>query len=248
MVGRWLLLQSLPGPVKGAFDTGTEGGNKVGFVDNAIARCEEDWERALQHPFVCGIADGTLSQERFRHYLRQDFVFLVAYCRVLAYAVAYSEDLEKMGRFAGLLQATLGEEMSLHRQVCEEYGIDAPTLEKTIPSPTCVAYTNHLLSAAKSGDLALLCAALLPCAVGYARIGMRLAETGAHPPVKAYREWIAAYASEPFQAWAEWLANLTDHLATTRDEATRDRMHALFAQSVDLEIRFWEMAWNREGA
>jgi thiaminase/transcriptional activator TenA len=225
-----------------------EGGNKVGFVDNAITRCEETWKRVLEHPFVCGIADGTLSQERFRHYLQQDFVFLVAYCRVLALAVAHSEDLEKMGRFAGLLQATLGEEMSLHRQVCAEYRIDTVTLEKTVPSPTCVAYTNHLLSAAKSGELALLCAALLPCAVGYARIGMRLAESGVHPPVKAYRDWIASYASEPFQAWAEWLTNLTGHLAATGDEGLRVRMHALFARSVDLEIRFWEMAWNLEGA
>lgn len=220
----------------------------MGFVDNAIARCEEAWERELAHPFVCGIADGTLSQERFRHYLQQDFVFLVAYCRVLALAVAHSEDLETMGRFTGLLQATLGEEMSLHWQVCADYGIDALTLEKTVPSPTCLAYTSHLLSAANSGDLALLCAALLPCAVGYARIGMRLAQSGANPPVKAYREWIASYASEPFQAWAEWLTNLTDRLATTRDEGTRARMHALFAQSVDLEVRFWEMAWNLEGA
>jgi thiaminase/transcriptional activator TenA len=225
-----------------------EGGNKVGFVDNAITRCEETWKRVLEHPFVCGIADGTLSQERFRHYLQQDFVFLVAYCRVLALAVAHSEDLEKMGRFSGLLQATLGEEMSLHRQVCAEYRIDTVTLEKTVPSPTCVAYTNHLLSAAKSGELALLCAALLPCAVGYARIGMRLAESGVHPPVKAYRDWIASYASEPFQAWAEWLTNLTGHLAATGDEGLRVRMHALFARSVDLEIRFWEMAWNLEGA
>ena len=56
--------------------------------------------------------------------------------------------------------------MALHRAVCAGYGVDEAALEATEPAATCRAYTEHLLSAAREGDLALLCAALLPCALG----------------------------------------------------------------------------------
>ena len=220
----------------------------MSFVDDAITRCKDRWRFELEHPFVLGIGDGTLPQDRFRHYLRQDYVFLQAYCRVLALAAAEAGDLETMARFADLLRQTLGEEMALHRAVCAGYGVDEAALEATEPAATCRAYTEHLLSAAREGDLALLCAALLPCALGYAWIGRKLEESGANPPVQAYREWIQGYASPAFQAWAQWLAALTDRLAAGRSEAALERMCALFAESVEHEIRFWEMAWNLEGA
>ena len=49
-------------------------------------KAEPIWRKELQHPFVRGLADGSLPVERFRFYLRQDYVFLIDYCRVFALA------------------------------------------------------------------------------------------------------------------------------------------------------------------
>jgi thiaminase/transcriptional activator TenA len=211
----------------------------MAFLDAAIRRCEELWKRELEHPFVRGIADGSLPESAFRFYLEQDYVFLIEYARVLAWGAAKADDLDTMERFADLLRATLRDEMALHRRTCAGYGVDAATLACTEPAPACAAYTGHLIATARDGSFAELCAALLPCAVGYARIGRALAESGAAPAVRAYRDWIATYAGEEFQTYAEWLAGVTDRVA--RPDA---RTLELFEASVRHEIDFWEMAWN----
>ena len=80
----------------------------------------------------------------------------------------------------------------------------------------------------------------LPCErLPATRIGRALAESGAAPAVPAYRDWIATYAGEEFQTYAEWLAGVTDRVA--RPDA---RTLELFEASVRHEIDFWEMAWS----
>src|ERR671936_475146 len=81
------------------------------------------WRAQLEHPFVRGIADGSLEPERFRFWLRQDYRFLIEYCRLFALAAARAPDLETLRRFAGLLQATAGVEMDMHRSYAAGIGV-----------------------------------------------------------------------------------------------------------------------------
>ena len=73
------------------------------------------WAAELEHPFVTGLGDGSLPVERFRFYLAQDYLFLLAYCQVFALAVARAPDEATMSHFTRLLDATLHTEMDLHR-------------------------------------------------------------------------------------------------------------------------------------
>ncbi len=120
------------------------------------------WEAQHQHPFVRGIGDGTLGLERFQFWLRQDYVFLGEYARLLALAAARSPDLETMTRFATLLQETVKTEMNLHRAYAAEFGISHEQLEREPTAPTTRGYTDFLLRVAATGDFAELVAALLP--------------------------------------------------------------------------------------
>src|SRR3989442_962419 len=52
------------------------------------------WEREFAHPFVQKLGDGTLDEERFKVWLRQDYLFLIEYGRVLGLAAARAGDLE----------------------------------------------------------------------------------------------------------------------------------------------------------
>ena len=40
---------------------------------------KEIWDGYLKHPFVSGIGDGSLSLERFRFYMLQDYLYLSDY-------------------------------------------------------------------------------------------------------------------------------------------------------------------------
>src|SRR4051812_40931275 len=183
-----------------------------GFADELRAGAAGLWEAQHAHAFVRGIADGTLPEERFAHYVRQDYVFLVEYARMLALGAARAPDLQTMRRFAELAQAILGQEMDLHRAFAREFAISQADLEAEPPAPTTQAYTDFLVRTAALGELPELAAALLPCMWGYAEVGQRLALSPA-PPDPRFARWIETYACDEFDELARWCRGLVDRLA-----------------------------------
>jgi len=200
------------------------------------------WAAQQEHPFVRGIGEGTLDPERFRHYIRQDYLFLIEYGRLLALACARAPRLALQERFADLTQATLRGEMELHRSYAAEWGISREELEAERPTPTTRAYTDFLLRTAALGDFAELVAALLPCMWGYSEIGRRLAE-GGRPAHALYARWIETYADPEFARLAGWCREICDEVAASAD---RERMRAAFLASSRHELAFWDASWRLE--
>jgi thiaminase (transcriptional activator TenA) len=203
------------------------------------------WEAQHAHPFVRGIGDGTLDVERFGHWLRQDYLYLIDYARLFAAGVLRAPDLPTMTTMAQLVHEILHTEMDLHRSYVAEFGITPEDLEREAKAPTCQGYTDFLLRTATTGDFAELLAALLPCMWGYAEVGQRLAERGM-PEDERYARWIGMYASEEFAELAGWCRELVDRVAEGLPGEARARMEAAFVTSSRYELAFWEMAWSGE--
>jgi len=201
------------------------------------------WGAVHAHPFVRGIGDGTLSRDSFAFYLRQDYLYLIEFARVLAAAAAKSHDLETMARFSALLHATLTEEMALHRRTCASYGIGEAELARTEPSFVTAAYASMLVRTGAEGDLGDIVAALLPCAAGYVEIALALRARGI-PSVPAYRDWIETYVSEPMQETAAWLARLAGELPASAPGGARERRRRLYDASARFELLFFDAAWT----
>ncbi|HVF78801.1 MAG TPA: thiaminase II [Solirubrobacteraceae bacterium] len=203
------------------------------------------WQAQLEHPFLRGIADGTLALERFTFYVRQDYLFLIEYARLLALGAARAPDLATMTRFAELTTEILATEMDLHRSFAASLGISPAELEAETPAPTTQGYTDFLVRTAAQGDFVELAAALLPCMWGYAEIGQALAALGRSPDDR-YAQWVEMYASAEFGELAEWCRALVDGLADGLAEGGRARLERAFLTSSRYELAFWEMAWNGE--
>lgn len=203
------------------------------------------WESQHTHPFVRGIADGTLPSERFRMWVRQDYLFLIEYGRMLAYGAARAPDLATMRRMAELTSSTLEEEMDLHRSYAGELGISEAELEAERMAPTTRAYTDFLIRSAAAGDFAELLAALLPCMWGYSEIGQRL---GQGPPSdnEGYAKWISMYSSKEFAELAQWCRELMDDAGASLSPPAERRVEEAFVTSSRYELAFWEMAWTME--
>ncbi|MER3420854.1 MAG: thiaminase II [Chloroflexota bacterium] len=215
------------------------------FTDHLRALAEPVWRAQHEHPFVRGIGDGTLDLERFTHWVRQDYRFLIEYCRLFGLAAARAPDLATLARFADLLQATARTEMELHRSYAREFGISPEELEREEMAPTTRAYTDFLLRVAAIGDFAELAAALLPCMWGFSEIGCALKARGL-PPEPRYAKWIEMYADPEFAALADWCRGLVNRLAEEAPPQTRRRMEEVFLTSSRYELAFWQMAWERE--
>ena len=215
------------------------------FTDELRQSAAPIWEADLGHPFVRGIADGTLPTEKFKFYLVQDYLFLLDYSRVFAHGVIKAPDEATMALFSQLLNETLNTEMDLHRGYCEKFGISAAEMEQAPVAPTTHAYTRHLLNVAQSGTLMDIIAGVLPCQWGYAEIGTTLAQQGGSPE-PLYQEWIEMYASEEFLALGKWLRGLLNELTAESSSAEKERLKRHFLFSSRYEYLFWEMAWTQE--
>ncbi len=215
------------------------------LTDELYASAEPTWAAQLQHPFVTGLGDGTLDEERFKRWVLQDYRYLKEFARVFAWATAKAGELASMSWYAAVLNLTLNTEMELHRQYAARFGLTPGDLESEPMWPTTRAYTDFLVRTAADGDMLDLLSALLPCAWGYVYLAGRLSEK-APPEDQRYADWIEQYASEEFAEALGWLRDELDRLAVGATEEKKTKLKELFLLSSRYEWLFWEMCWNGE--
>lgn len=208
------------------------------------AASDDVWVQYTRHAFVQGLADGSLPEAAFLHYLRQDYVFLIHFSRAWALAVTKAETVDEMRHAAATVNALVNEEIALHVGICAEAGIDEASLFKTEERIENLAYTRFVLDAGHSGDLLDLLAALAPCVMGYGDIGLYLSENASSD---TYEQWIRTYGGEDYQGLCSSVGELIDSVAMNRlgdDVASSPRWEKLcqrFATATRLEVGFWDM-------
>ena len=214
----------------------------------ALLRQKADslWEKEYMHPFVQGIGSGSLELEKFQHYMKQDYLFLIEFSKVISLAIAKSKNLKDMGWFSTLLNETLNTEMALHVSFCKDFGITEEELLNTDMSPSTHSYTRHLLEIGYSGSTPEIAVAILPCSWGYSEIGQRLYANGLPSNNPLYCRWIEMYNSNEFAELAIWIRGFIDREAENMTDSARGDLEAIFFRSTHYEYRFWDSAYNME--
>jgi len=217
-----------------------------GLSERLRAAAAPIWQAQHDHPFVRAIGDGSVDLERFRFWVKQDYLFLIDYARLFALAAARAPDLDAMTAFARLCHETLTTEMDLHRSYAKQFGIEAQELEAERKAPTTQAYTDFLLRTASLGEYAELVGALLPCMWGFSEVGTELRKRGV-PRQPLCAQWVEMYGSDEFAELASWCRAVLDRLAADLPPSALDRVEAAFLTSSRYELAFWEMAQRLEG-
>ncbi|MFP4270346.1 MAG: TenA family protein [Alphaproteobacteria bacterium] len=208
----------------------------------------DEWRRFTHHRFVEELKAGTLDQAAFRYYLVQDYRFLVHFARAWALVAVKSEDVDDIRAAVSVVHTLIDDELKLHVETCAGWGLDAEQLKTTPEDPANAAYTRFVLERGFTGDLADLLVALMPCVIGYAEIGFRLAGDPATKRVgNPYDAWIATYAGDDYQSGAAAAVAQLERVLAHRlgpEPWTHPRWHDLragFTTATRLEIGFWEM-------
>lgn len=211
--------------------------------------CPVSWRAYVDHPFVAGMADGSLPEPAFRHYLGQDYLFLIHFARAYALAAFKSETLADMRAAAATLNALVDVEMRLHVDYCAGWGLTEADMEALPEAPACIAYTRFVLDRGMQGDLLDLLAALAPCIVGYGEIGLRLSqEPGTLRAENPYLAWIEMYGGDEYQGVARaFLAQFDAQFAARGSEARYPSLKKTFEAATRLEADFWQMGWEAGG-
>ncbi|GAA1270533.1 thiaminase II [Sphaerisporangium rubeum] len=196
----------------------------------------------LSHPFITGLADGTLPKEAFGYFVAQDSHYLRDYARALSVCAAKAPDEDDVRAFAGDAVGAVAAEQEMHGAFMADLGgvteHDAPV------APTTRAYTSYLLATVYGGSFLDGLAAVLPCYWIYARVGEALLERSSPDPL--YRRWIDAYGDEGFQAVVRRVVGLTDRAGAEATAAQRARALDHFVTTARYEWMFWDAAWRRE--
>ena len=220
----------------------------MSFFERLKSAASVEWRAYTGHPFTNAMADGSLSEAAFRHYLVQDYLFLIEFARAYALAVYKSPRLADMREAAAGMSAIIDVEMNLHVKLCAEWGLSADDLEQAPPAVEMLAYTRYVLDAGMRGDLLALKVALAPCVIGYADIATRLAaQPGALAATNPYSVWIAEYAGAAYQDIAAKALTQLDSLADLYATPAREQdLIAIFKEATRLEAEFWEMGWRAD--
>lgn len=218
----------------------------MNLFDRLKADAPKAWDAYVSHEFVKQLGDGGLPLDAFRHYLVQDYLFLIQFSRAYALAVYKSPTVDDMELSLAGLNGIFSE-MELHLELCEGWGLSRKDIQAAPEMTQTMAYTRFVLEAGMAGDLLDLQAALAPCVLGYAEIGAKLAEQNTGKlEGNPYRRWIEEYSGEGYQSLAKGFSKWMDQTAKVYlTEARYDRLRSTFEKASRLEADFWQMGLER---
>jgi thiaminase/transcriptional activator TenA len=213
------------------------------FCEEVRKETDLYWEGSFNHPFVKGIADGTLPLEKFKYYMMQDAYYLKHYTKVLAIAASKAQTNEEIAYYLETARFINEAELELHRTVFQELGVTNEELENFNPAPAAYNYVSHMYNAAHNGEVAEAFAAMFPCPWLYQEIGEKFCD--AKPGVKLYKEWIAMYSAKEYKEKITLQKSMMNRYAAERPEKIRI-LKSHFEKSCYYEWKFWEMPWTLE--
>ncbi|WP_321473774.1 thiaminase II [uncultured Paludibaculum sp.] len=202
------------------------------------------YDKTLQHPFLTGLADGTLPRECFQFYLIQDSLYLRAFAQALNVLAAKAPREDWSLTLAQHSIDTIREERRMHQSVLASYGVTSAMVAAADMAPTNVAYTNHLLAAVQRLTFVEGLAAMLPCYWIYWEVGKQLVRRGSSN--KDYQRWIDNYAGDEYAATVRQVLAMMNESAGQASPDQRRQALRLFTRSARYEYLFWDMAWRRE--
>ena len=198
----------------------------------------------LTHPFVMGLVDGTLSEDRFRFYVIQDAHYLRGFAKSLAAAAASAPRDEWTEFLSEHARDTLVVERALHDGFFREWNLTPEQVYATPVAPTNLAYTSYMLRMARGASFEEAVAALLPCDWIYVQVGRELEKKGSPNPL--YQRWIDTYASEEVWAIVQKLIGIVDAAVEGLSEFRQEVLRHHFTVASRYEWMFWDMAWRME--
>lgn len=205
---------------------------------------QEAWEAALpaynkilELPFITELTDGTLSQDRFLFYIRQDSLYIAEYLRVLAHIASRLKNNAHAAAFISFAGDSVAVEKALH-----EVYLKGESLDDMNMSTACMLYTSWLKSMAYA-PVEVAAAAILPCFWIYKEVGETIyrKQTGDSNP---YKEWIDCYGDPAFEVSNQLAIDICDELAAGTTPEIRRAMTDAFVEASNLEWLFWDSAYK----
>ena len=213
------------------------------FSQDVWQRNLDLYQKILALPFNQELANGTLNNQAFCHYVIQDAHYLLAYDRALAVAAAKADEADDVIQFSEAAKIAIIVERSLHKDFMQAFGITKTEFESTPLTLACHHYTSFLTATAWSESYPVVLAALLPCFWIYAEVGHDIVSQSVEN--NPYQAWVDTYSGEEFHTAVRNVIATVDKVAARCDADTLAKMHAAYSMGAKLEWLFWDSAYQQ---
>lgn len=215
------------------------------FTDKLFSAVQEIWEEYLEHPFVKGIATGTLDKEKFKNYLIQDYLYLKDYSKVFCVGIIKATTMEEMRFYYNSIQGTMNDETAVHIEYLKGFGYDEVEIEREKNHMVTSSYVSYMQAQALTGGLKEITAAVLPCTWSYSYIGRYIKENYSDSyENNFYKPWIDVYSSDDYTVFTDQWIDYTNNLCKDLSEEEEEKLIDIFRLSSIYEMQFWDMAFE----
>lgn len=210
-----------------------------------LEKTEQLWNDFNKHPFVKGIADGSLEKEKFKHYIIQDTLYLKDYARAFLIGAAKAEDMEVMSFLATGGCNMINSQDDVNKRYMRRMGLTLEEIYSTPFSLDNLSYVSYMIRIAYEGGAAEALAAIMPCALSYEAIAKQMiANNPKCVEDPFYGDFIFNYARDAFHENNEKMISLIDNLSKDYDEDRKKNLVDIFVRSSEYEMLFWNLSWE----
>jgi thiaminase/transcriptional activator TenA len=201
----------------------------------------DTWNKILNHNFITEIAENVLPIIKFIFYLKQDKIFLRAFCNLLTMASTITYDKEIKLWFEALMESTTKYEIPMQDEILQR--LDNNYLNSGVSAENVTRdYITYMNSVSNSEDLALIVSAIGPCPWTYYEISNALIKKNVKS--KTFKKWLQFYSSNESSKQVKELKQVLNKLARNASEKKKIEMNSRFSISCNYELKFWDMAYS----
>ena len=200
----------------------------------------DTWNKILNHNFITEIAENVLPIIKFIFYLKQDKIFLQAFCNLLTMASTITNDKEIKLWFEAIMESTTKYEITMQDEILQR--LDNNYLNSGVSAENVTRdYITYMNSVSNSEDLALIVSTIAPCPWTYHEISNALINKDINS--EAFKKWLQFYSSKESANQVSQIKELLNKLALNTDEK-KIEMKNHFSVSCNYELKFWDMAYS----
>jgi thiaminase/transcriptional activator TenA len=212
------------------------------FSEELRAATARTWDAAVGHRFVDELWRGEVPTPALTTYLVQDHQFVDGFVALMDAAVASADLPGPRIVHARQLGLVAGPENDYFERALDALDVPGPDRTAPVLLPPTAAFLALMDAARRSGAYIEQLAVLLVAEWLYLDWATR--EDGAGPEEPVQREWLDLHRGPAFERWVAFLRAEFDRVAAGLDPTARERVGAVFTRAVDLELAFFDAAYD----
>ena len=208
-------------------------------TDHLKSLCAPDWTAATTHEFTDALAQGTLPEAVMLGYLRQDYLFVEDFTRLLGAMIAHAPSLRDAlpaGQFMGLI---CGAENTYFQRAIT--ALDGDPTVPAPPHPVTVGFQSLMRAAAQSGRYEQMLAVLVVAENSYLDWARPHSARAAELPFW-FGDWITLHTGPGFEAFVAYLRGQMDAVWPDLTPAQKRMVEKRFTTATRLECEFFDAA------